>query len=291
MSNEGFNIRLMSLYGKSGMFDHAQKVFDEIPDRNIEPSTKTMNALLSACVSSGKIDKIEGLFVELQERLGVKPDTVWYNVVIKGCCKCGKVEKAVKMYGEMEKNGVKPDLVTFNTVLVGLYSSKRFLEGEKMWRRMIETGLKPDIRSWNARIIGYVNEKRFDEAVKALSELERTGLKPDAFSYRALVKGYCDEENLKGAKKWYAEFVRCEHPDKVTLETVISLAMKKGDLSWAVELCKVIFDRKWLVNAQILQEVVDTLVKDSRFQDAKRIVEMGNTNSYRCYKLNLPSEQ
>ncbi|KAG9160112.1 hypothetical protein Leryth_015007 [Lithospermum erythrorhizon] len=201
------------------------------------------------------------------------------------------VEKAVKIFGEMEKNGVKPDLVTFNTVLVGLYSSKRFLEGEKMWRRMIETGLKPDIRSWNARIIGYVNEKRFDEAVKALSELDRTGLKLDAFSYRALIKGYCDEENLKEAKKWYAEFVRCEHPDKVTLETVISLAMKKGDLSWAVELCKVIFDRKCLVNAQILQEVVDTLVKDSRFQDAKRIVEMGNTNSYRCYKLNLPSEQ
>ncbi|KAG9153238.1 hypothetical protein Leryth_026165 [Lithospermum erythrorhizon] len=111
MSNEGFNIRLMLLYGKSGMFDHAQKVFDEMPERNVKRSTKTMNALLSACVSSGKIDKIEGLFAELQERLGVKPDTVSYNVVIKGCYKCGKVEKAVKIFGEMEKNGVKPDLV------------------------------------------------------------------------------------------------------------------------------------------------------------------------------------
>ncbi|GAA0162227.1 hypothetical protein LIER_18362 [Lithospermum erythrorhizon] len=177
----------MSLYGKSDMFGHVQKVFGEMPDRNMQRSTKTMNALLSACV-----------------------------------------EKGVKMFDEMEKNGVNPDLVRINTVLVGLYSNKRFLEGEKMSRRMIEK-------------------------VKGVSQLDTTGLKPDAFTYRALIRGYYHKGNLKEAKYWYAELIRCEcHRDKVTTETVVSFAMKKGDLSCIFSI---------------------------------------RSPFYRCYKLNMPSKQ
>ncbi|THG19695.1 pentatricopeptide repeat-containing protein At1g55890, mitochondrial-like [Camellia sinensis] len=293
ISKEGFAVRLISLYGKSGMFDQASKVFDEMPDYKCDRTVKSFNALLGACVNSRKFDKVDGFFRELPETLAVKPDVVSYNTVIKAFCEMGSLDSAVSMVDEMEKNGLEPDLITFNTLLDAFYGDDRFSDGEKIWARMEKKSLVPDIRSYNAKLVGLVSEKKMLEAVELVREFETKGLKPDVFSYNALIKGFCEDGNLEEVKRWYGELEKSECVrDRATYGTLIPFLCEKGDLDWAFELCKDIFERRSLVvNGPVLQLVVDGLAKESKIEEAKKLVQMGKSNNYSRYKLQLPSDK
>ncbi|KAK2978965.1 hypothetical protein RJ640_017529 [Escallonia rubra] len=290
ISHEGFAVRLITLYGKSGMFDHAAKLFEELPDRKCDRTVKSFNALLSACICSKNYDKVDGIFRDLPRKLSVKPDVVSYNTAIKGFCEMGSLDDAVAMVGEMEKSGVEPDRITFNTLLNGLFEKGRFSDGERIWARMEERNVVPDIRSYNAKLVGLANERRMSEAVELIRKLGDKGLKPDVFSYNAVIKGYCGEGNVEEAKRWYGELVGggCA-PDTATFAVLVPFACEKGDLGWAFELCKDIFNRKRLVHESLLQLVVDGLVKESKIEEAKKLVQMGKSNVYRQYRLRLPS--
>ncbi|KAL3519582.1 hypothetical protein ACH5RR_017731 [Cinchona calisaya] len=292
LSKEGFSIRLISLYGKSGMFENAQQVFDEMPERNCARTVRSMNALLGACVNSGKFDEIEGLFKELPEKLKVKPDLVSYNTLIKGLCQMGALDKSISVVDEMEKNGLKPDLITFNTVLDALYSKNKFDDGEKLWCQMPAKNVVPNIRTYNAKLTGLVNKTRIKEAVELFGGLGSKKLKADVFSYGALLKGYCKEDNLVEVKRWYRELIDKEYaPDKAIFWTVVSFACEKDDYDWAFHLCQEIFKRKCVVDIKLLQRVVDGLVKESKISQAEQVVQMGKTNDFRRYELKLPSEE
>ncbi|XP_052200991.1 pentatricopeptide repeat-containing protein At3g13160, mitochondrial-like [Diospyros lotus] len=291
ISREGFAVRLISLYGKSGMFDQASKVFDEMPEHKCDQTVKSFNALLGACVNSRKFDKVDGYFRELPEKLAVKPDAVSYNTVIKAYCEMGSLDMAVSMVDEMEKKGLEPDLITFNTLLGAFYRNGRFPEGEKIWARM-EKNVVPDIRSYNAKLVGLVSEKKMSEAVGLVEELGARGLKADVFSYSALIRGYCKDGNLEEVKRWFEVLAKGDcHPDRATFGAVIQFACEKDDLEWAFELCKDIFDRRCLVDGAVLQLVVDGLVKESKIEDAKKLVQLGKSNNYSRYKLKLSSEK
>ncbi|KAI5656889.1 hypothetical protein M9H77_25682 [Catharanthus roseus] len=288
-SKEGFPVRLITLYGKSRMFDHAQKVFDEMTENNCGRTVNSMNALLAAAVKSRKFDQMEELFNELPVKYNIRPDVVSYNTVIKGLCEMGSLDQSISMICEMEKSGLKPDLITFNTILYSLYSNNRFDDGEKIWSQMLERKLVPNIRTYNARLVGLVNEKRVQEATELVGVLENKNLKADVFSYGTLIKAYGMEGNLEEVKRWYEKMIenKCD-PDKLVFWSVISSASEKGDFDWAYEVCKDIFKWNCNVDVQILQKVVDGLVKESKIEEAKQVVHLGQSRRYT--KLKLPTD-
>ncbi|KAE8686258.1 hypothetical protein F3Y22_tig00111070pilonHSYRG00056 [Hibiscus syriacus] len=136
ISKEGFAARLIRLYGRSGMFEQAYKVFDEMPNRGL----LSFNALMGACVNAKKFDKVDVFFKELPEKLSIVPDLVSYNTVIKAFCEMGSSDSARLMLDEMEKKGVQPDVITFNTLLYYFFKNGRFDDGRrygvKWWRKM-----------------------------------------------------------------------------------------------------------------------------------------------------------
>ncbi|XP_057499652.1 pentatricopeptide repeat-containing protein At3g13160, mitochondrial-like [Actinidia eriantha] len=290
MSKEGFNVRLISLYGKSGMFDHASKVFDKMPDYKCDRTVLSFNALLGACVNAKKFNMVDGYFRTLPEKLAVKPDVVSYNIVVKALCEMGSLDSAVSTVDEMEKTGLEPDLITFNTLLDAFYGNDRFGDGEKIWAKMEEKNVVPDIRSYNARLAGLACEKKMSEAVDLVGELGSKGLKADVFSYNALVSGYCKNGNLVEVKRWYGELTKSNCvPSRATFRTIVPFVCEKGDLNWAFELCKDIFDKRCLVDEAVLQLAVDGLVEGSKIGEAKKVVELGTSNNYYRFKLKLPS--
>ncbi|GKV19207.1 hypothetical protein SLEP1_g29496 [Rubroshorea leprosula] len=55
---EGVGVKLINLHGKVGMFNHAQKTFDEMPVRGLW----SFNTLMGACANSKKFDEVNRLF-------------------------------------------------------------------------------------------------------------------------------------------------------------------------------------------------------------------------------------
>ncbi|KAL9994336.1 putative tetratricopeptide-like helical domain superfamily [Helianthus debilis subsp. tardiflorus] len=119
------------------MFDHASEVFDEMPERKCGKHVKSFNALLGACVSAKKFDKVDGIFTDLTGKMGVSPDIVSYKIMVKALCEMGSFDSAGSVFDEIGRSGCQPDLITFNTLLVGLYSNGRFVNGEKFWAKMM----------------------------------------------------------------------------------------------------------------------------------------------------------
>lgn len=114
--NEGFVVRLITLYGQAKMDHHARKLFDEMPQLNCPRTVFSFNALLEAYFKSDKYDKIDSLFHELPPKLSIKPDLVSYNTGIKALCRAGLLDSSVYLMDEIENHGIKPNIVTCNTL-------------------------------------------------------------------------------------------------------------------------------------------------------------------------------
>ncbi|MED6131501.1 hypothetical protein PIB30_010254 [Stylosanthes scabra] len=297
ISKEGFSARIISLYGKSGMFQNAHKVFDEMPQWNCPRTVVSVNALLASYVHSKKFDMVPTLFNRLPAQLSIEPNLVTYNTVIKAFCEMGSFDSASSMLDEMELKGVKPDVITFNTLLDGLYPNGRFEDGEEMWKRMEDEHVAPDVQSYNAKLVGMCVEKRSSDAVVLYQKMkseEGVSVKPNLFSINTLIRGFVKEDNLGEAKKCYSEIAASDFaPDKHTFNILLPFLCDKGDLKAAFEVSKEIFNGRCFVgpNRSLLQLVVDTLLNNSMISEAEEIVKLGETSSKPVkprYKLNLP---
>ncbi|CAO2842798.1 unnamed protein product [Amaranthus hypochondriacus] len=293
ITDEGFTVRLISLYGKSKMFDHAHKLFDEMPQLNCKRTTLSFNALLSACVNSKNFDKVDGFFRELPDKLSIKPDNVSYNNLIKAYCEMGSLDSATLMFDEMQKNGLKPDLITFNILLDGFYKKGNFLGGEKFWVLMEKYGLVPDSLSYDARLNGFVTENMIQEAVNLVQEMKSKDMKIHGSTYNILFKGLCsDGKNIDEAKKWAEEVLKTKGlimPNQM-LSTLIRFFCDNNDFRFASRLSKSLLHRNYrLKECELLQGVVNGLVKQKNMKDAEILVRLGKDSKLSCYhKLKMP---
>lgn len=275
IKDEGFAIRLIMLYGKAGMFSHARKLFDELPELNCERTVKSFNALLASCVNSKEYDQVETIFREVPQEVSIEADVRSYNIVISAYCEMDALDKAILFFNAMEKTGMEPDLVTFNTLLTAFYKRGQFLEGESVWGMMESKNIAPNIISYNARLQGMVQEKRIQEGIGLLAEMEEKKIEPDVHSYNALIKVFCEEGDLEEAKKWYNKLKENEiTPNKSTYGTLLPFLCEQGDFEFGLQLCREAIDNQLFINVAEVQRVVDGLVEVSKIEEAKDLVEL-----------------
>ncbi|KAI3795773.1 hypothetical protein L1987_38432 [Smallanthus sonchifolius] len=288
MTNEPFVVRLISLYGKSRMYDHARKVFDEMPELNCPRTVLSANALLTACVNSKRFNHVPELFREIREELAIEPDDVSYNVVIKAFCEMEDSDSALEMIDEMEEKGCKCSTYTFNTILDALYRNGNILEGDKQWEVMKSKNLEPDVRTYNAKVRGLVVGKRMTDAIGLVGEMKSNGVSPDVYTYNGLINGFVKEDELMEVKKWYGIMMENKIvPDSVTFRMIIAFACKKGDYKFGFELSKEGLMKGMNVGRSNLQEVLDGLMKESSIDEAKELVELVDGSKFIYYKLKL----
>ncbi|KNA10241.1 hypothetical protein SOVF_146030 [Spinacia oleracea] len=290
INGEGFASRIIFLYGKAGLFDHAQKLFDELPERGCEQGARSFNALLGAASYLEDFDKVHKLFRELPLKLSIKPITGSYNIAANALCKLGLIDKAAALLDEMEDNGVKPCVISFNTLLRAFYDKGEFDEGDKIWERMIKSGVAPSILSYDFKLQRLVNDGKISKAMDMVMELKSKGLNPHVGTYNAFIVGACKKGDLDGVRRWYNELLShgCA-PNKVTFNSIVPFLCDKGDYGLVYQVCRRMFKRQCSVDQCLLQKVVDALAKKSMMEEAKILVALGKANSYFPYDLELPT--
>ena len=272
------------------MFEHAHKLFDEMPRLNCERTVMSFNALLSACVNSKKFDKISGFFQELPASLGIVPNVVSHNIIVHAFCEMGSLDSALSVLDEMEKVGLEPDSITFNTLLFAFYQKGSYADGEKIWDLMKKKNVAPNVRSYNAKLGGLVSESRMSEAVELFDEMKTSGIKPDVFTLHFLMKGFCNAGNLEESKRWFGEIAKNELPPiRATYMIIIPFLVENGDFEMAADLCKVAFRRRWLIEPALLQQLVEGLVKESKIEEATELEELAKLKRKFQITPELPS--
>ncbi|XP_051116708.1 pentatricopeptide repeat-containing protein At1g74630 [Andrographis paniculata] len=121
---------LLSMYAECGRIEFAQKVFDEMPDRNIA----TWNALVTAFFRSGDVIGAERVFNSMPAK-----GLISHNLMIAGYAKFGEFVLAEKVFDEMPSR----DDVSWGTMIVGFAQHGWFDHAFRYFRELVRAGTTP----------------------------------------------------------------------------------------------------------------------------------------------------
>ncbi|WRX26427.1 Pentatricopeptide repeat - like 10 [Theobroma cacao] len=215
IAQEGFVIRLMALYGKAGMFEHAQKLFDEMPELKCDPLS----------------------VVDTLEKKGLEPDVITFNTLLDGLFSKGRIADGEKIWGLMEEKNVVPNVRTYNSKLRGLVYEKEIVKAVELWEEMENKGIKPDVYSYNAMIKGYCNAGNIEQVKKWYTELKKSGISPDRVTYVTLVSFLCKKSEFEMAVELCKESLdRRVTAGAAMFQTVIGGLVKESRVDEAIQL-------------------------------------------------------
>ncbi|KAL9236681.1 hypothetical protein vseg_011319 [Gypsophila vaccaria] len=291
ITNEGFVVRIICLYGNAGMFDHARNLFDEMPQLKCDRTVVSFNALLSAGVKSKRFCDVYDIFRDYPAKFSMNVDVVSYNTVIHAVCEMGTLVEAMSLLDEMKRRGLRPTVVTYNTLLHAFYKKRGLLGGERLWSMMEEDNVGRNTRSYNLTLEALVDQGQLSTAVILFDVLAGDGVEPNLDTFNVFIKGYCDQGNVDEAKKWYNALLESGHvPNRFTFAALVPELCRVGECELAFELSKRMFRRQFVVDKDLLQVVVNELVKKSMIEEAEELVELGKTNNFVQYSLTLHPE-
>lgn len=211
------NNKVLEMYGKCGSMVDARRVFDHMPDRNID----SWHLMIRGYASNSLGDEGLQLFEKMKE-LGLRPTSETYLAVLAACSGAEAVEEAF-MYLEKMKtdHGIDPGTEHYLGVLDVLGASGHLVEAREYIDKLPQ---QPTVAFWEAlrdyaRIHGDIDlEDYMDELIVDLDPLKAVAnklLAPPPKKYMAvnMMEGrnrlpefknptlYKDDEKYKAAMK------------------------------------------------------------------------------------------
>ncbi|XP_020083840.1 pentatricopeptide repeat-containing protein At1g05600 isoform X1 [Ananas comosus] len=173
---------------EEGMFERADKVFDEMCQRGFRPPVSMYDAKITALCGDGRADDaVKVLEVEMAEKNCV-PTVRTYNLVMKGLCQEGKSLKAVRYLKRMDKQvGCVANKETYEILANGLCSEGRSPEAAQVLDRMLKWHHRPESATFGSLIKGLCSLGRRYEAILWLEEMIGHGRAPPDCVWASLV--------------------------------------------------------------------------------------------------------
>jgi pentatricopeptide repeat protein len=169
---------LISFYFKCGRVESAEKLFDELGDRDVI----SWNSMISGYASNGLAEKGLHIFKEMLV-LGVDVDLATIVNVLVSCASVGPLLLGRALHGYAIKASLDREIM-FNNTLLDMYSKCGNLDAAI---RVFEKMGKRSVVSWTSMIAGYVREGLSDGAIGLFREMERSSVRPDLFTITSVL--------------------------------------------------------------------------------------------------------
>ncbi|KAL5993261.1 Pentatricopeptide repeat-containing protein [Asimina triloba] len=119
----------------------AEKLFEEMPTKSVNPDAATYGFLIDAYFREGKVDDVLRLFHKMVGEPGLKADVGFYNKVFEGLIERERAEQAVGFLGRMAERELKPDSRTYEILISGLCKEGRLDQSRNLLLEMSENGI------------------------------------------------------------------------------------------------------------------------------------------------------
>ncbi|XP_039159004.1 pentatricopeptide repeat-containing protein At2g22410, mitochondrial [Eucalyptus grandis] len=161
---------LINGYVRSGLADHALRMYREMEAEGVTPDEVTMIGMVCSCAQLEDL-KLGREFHQLIERNGLNLTVPLANALMDMYIKCGDLEQAQEIFDNMKVR----TFVTWTTMVVG-YARFGFLDTA---REIFDGMPQKDVVPWNALIGGYVQAYRSKEALALFHEMQSSNTRPD----------------------------------------------------------------------------------------------------------------
>ncbi|XP_009774337.1 pentatricopeptide repeat-containing protein At2g27610-like [Nicotiana tabacum] len=216
-SNVFINTALVDMYGKCGVIKLAQKLFDEMPERNVV----TWNALISGYLDIHYPENAVAMFLEML-REGISPTPSSVSAVLVGCTQLEACELGAQLHALIWKAGFALNLVV-DTVLIDMYSKCLDLETS---RRVFDQMPERNVITWTSMITGYAQKQCPFQALTLFKEMLKLGIRPNYVTYSSLLNSFSCPDYLVHCEQVHCHVIQqgfnTNHYLVVTLLSVYS---------------------------------------------------------------------
>ncbi|XP_071701299.1 pentatricopeptide repeat-containing protein At1g08070, chloroplastic-like [Rutidosis leptorrhynchoides] len=250
---------LIRFYGKCGVMEGAQKVFDKSTERDLV----TWTTLIQGYMDMGCYEKGVQTFYQMCET-GVRADEMTMVVLISACAKlrdlnlgkklhkymidhelnldvyvgnalidmymkCGDADLSVRVFTEMPVKNV----VTWNSMILGLVQRGEFTMALNVFKKMKDNGVEYDEVTLVGVLNCCANLGAYKQGKWVHSYIDKNGVKADGFIGNALLDMYMKCGHVENA---ICVFKRMKHRDVVTYTSMIVGLAINGNGRKAVEI-------------------------------------------------------
>ncbi|KAL3638605.1 hypothetical protein CASFOL_016512 [Castilleja foliolosa] len=172
-------------YARCGSIHNAERVFDEMPKRDIV----SWNSILKAYAVHGKAEEALGFF----RRMDVAPDETTLVAILSSCSHAGMIKEGITIFDSMEnKYGILPKLDHYACMVDILGRAGHLSEAEKIIRQM---PMEPDHVIWSA-FLGACR-KHGDANLTEFASLKLKELDPEnSLGYVLVSNIYCSNNSF-----------------------------------------------------------------------------------------------
>ncbi|KAK7379699.1 hypothetical protein VNO78_34388 [Psophocarpus tetragonolobus] len=173
---------LVHMYAKCGSMYLAEKVFEEMPHRNLV----SWNSIIVGFLKNNLFHRAIGAFREVLRKASFGLDQVSFSSVLSACAGLVELGFGKQVHGSIVKRGLV-GLVYVKNSLMDMYCKCGLFEDAA---KLFYTGGNKDVVTWNVIIMGCVHMQKFELACTYLQAMIKEGVEPDEASYSSLLHAF-----------------------------------------------------------------------------------------------------
>ncbi|GER57459.1 pentatricopeptide repeat-containing protein [Striga asiatica] len=272
---------------KSGRIDEAQKVFDQMPERD----ECTWNTMVSGYANSGKLVEARKLLDESPRR-----SSITWSSLVSGYCKMGCEAESFQLLYQMQHEGYRPNRFALGSVL-RLCSIKGLLSrGEQIHGFSVKACMDTDVFVVTSLIDVYAKCRCIDEAEYLF---ERMNEGKNHVTWTAMLNGYSiNGDTIKTTECFVGMRANGVEANQYTFPGVLAACGARSNLRFGTQVHGCIFRGGFLANVFVQSALVDMYTKCGDLSGAVKIVDSMETDDLiswnalilGCVRLGFPEK-
>lgn len=226
---------LVTMYGKCGSPFSAQRVFNNLPERD----TVAWSAMISALVQGGQSDEAFVLFARMLEEGGI-PDLVTYASILCAFLGQAALSQGKQVHARLGAVACELDVIA-ETSLICMYC-KCGSVGEA-WRLFNERRDK-SVASWNALMCGLTQSGHRMSVFQLQEQMRQEGLLPSNLTFVSILESCSSDITLTKGHQIHSNVISCNLAGDAKVETaLLNMYAKCGSLKDAEMVFSSMFPR------------------------------------------------
>ncbi|CAL1412010.1 unnamed protein product [Linum trigynum] len=187
----GIYVKLIAMLGKCKQPEKARELFEAMIDEGCASNRESYTALVSAYGRSGLFEKAFSLLEEMKGAADCYPDVQTYSILIKSCLQAFAFEKVQVLLSDMAASGIRPNVVTYNTLIDSYGKAKMFMEMEATLVQMLsEQNCAPDVWTMNSAMRAFGGSGQIEMMEKCYDKFQSSGIEPNIKTFNILLDSY-----------------------------------------------------------------------------------------------------